>query len=239
MSTFRNTADIYATVRLVPRACQHITVDQSHSSGNNGCENLEISGQWRHEDSVLHKHPEEKNRTWLNPVTGVANALTRHLLFLCVLSTFLASFDWDTLERLCSEPEIRLVERCNHYCFHSTVASTRFLTCFTDLWITLYYVEVYRKQNTFYCTSRGDSNISYFYKEFHTVVESKSSSRGCLPSVRVFRPLALSTLRHIAVVPILNRRRAVLNNVQLLLTLRTVGGDSSVWEECCSFCSTI
>ena len=34
VSTFGNTADIYATVHLVPHACQHITVDQSHSSGD-------------------------------------------------------------------------------------------------------------------------------------------------------------------------------------------------------------
>jgi len=33
VSTFGNTADIYAMVHLVPHACQHITVDQSHSSG--------------------------------------------------------------------------------------------------------------------------------------------------------------------------------------------------------------
>ena len=33
MSTFGNTADIYAIVHLVPHACQHITVDQSHRSG--------------------------------------------------------------------------------------------------------------------------------------------------------------------------------------------------------------
>ena len=32
-STFGNTADIYAIVHLVPHACQHNTVDQSHSSG--------------------------------------------------------------------------------------------------------------------------------------------------------------------------------------------------------------
>ena len=83
--------------------------------------------------------PRKKIRTGLNPGTGVATALTRHLLFLCVLSTFVASSDWDTLALLCgSEPESRLVERCNHYCLHSTVTSTTFLTCFTDLWITLY-----------------------------------------------------------------------------------------------------
>ena len=34
MSTFRNTADIYAIVHLVPHACQIIRVDQSHSSGD-------------------------------------------------------------------------------------------------------------------------------------------------------------------------------------------------------------
>jgi len=34
VSTFRNTAHIYATVHLVPHACQHITVDQSHISGD-------------------------------------------------------------------------------------------------------------------------------------------------------------------------------------------------------------
>jgi len=34
VSTFGNTADIYATVHVVPHACQHITVDQSHSSSD-------------------------------------------------------------------------------------------------------------------------------------------------------------------------------------------------------------
>ena len=33
-STFGNTADIYAIVHLIPHACQHITVDQSHRSGD-------------------------------------------------------------------------------------------------------------------------------------------------------------------------------------------------------------
>jgi len=32
VSTFGNTADIYVTVHLIPRPCQHITIDQSHSS---------------------------------------------------------------------------------------------------------------------------------------------------------------------------------------------------------------
>jgi hypothetical protein len=34
ISTFGNTADIYAIVHLVPHACQLITVDPSHSSGD-------------------------------------------------------------------------------------------------------------------------------------------------------------------------------------------------------------
>ena len=34
MFTFGNTADIYAIVHVVPHACQHITVDQTHSSGD-------------------------------------------------------------------------------------------------------------------------------------------------------------------------------------------------------------
>ena len=57
MSTFGNTADIYAIVHFVSHACQHITVDQSHSSGDTVAKILEISGEWRHKDSVLHKPP--------------------------------------------------------------------------------------------------------------------------------------------------------------------------------------
>ena len=34
VSTFGNTSDICAIVHLFPHACQHITVDQSHSSGD-------------------------------------------------------------------------------------------------------------------------------------------------------------------------------------------------------------
>ena len=73
-----------------------------------------------------------KSRMGLNPGTGVATTLMRH-----GLSAFVASFDRDTLAHLYSEPESRLVEICNHYSLHSTVASASFLTCFKDLWITL------------------------------------------------------------------------------------------------------
>jgi len=34
LSTFGNTADKYAIVHLVPHACQHTTVNQSHSSSD-------------------------------------------------------------------------------------------------------------------------------------------------------------------------------------------------------------
>ena len=57
VSTFGNTADIYERVHLVPHACQHITVDQSHSSGDTVAKILVICGEWRHKDSVLHKPP--------------------------------------------------------------------------------------------------------------------------------------------------------------------------------------
>jgi hypothetical protein len=60
IATFGNTADIYAIVHLVQHACQHITVDPSHSSGNTVAKLLEISGQWRNKDGILQKPPEEK-----------------------------------------------------------------------------------------------------------------------------------------------------------------------------------
>jgi len=44
VSTFGNTVDIYAIVHLVPHACQHITVDKSHSSGDTVAKILQISG---------------------------------------------------------------------------------------------------------------------------------------------------------------------------------------------------
>jgi len=60
ISTFGNTSDIYALVHLVPHACQHITVDQSHSSGDTVAKILEICGEWRHKDSILHKPHKKK-----------------------------------------------------------------------------------------------------------------------------------------------------------------------------------
>jgi len=56
VSTFGNTADMYATVHLVPR----VSISRSTRATAHGYENLEISGEWRQKDSVLHKPPEEK-----------------------------------------------------------------------------------------------------------------------------------------------------------------------------------
>ena len=57
VSTFGKTADIHVVVNLVPHACQHITVDQSHGRCDTVAKILAISGEWRHKDSVLHKPP--------------------------------------------------------------------------------------------------------------------------------------------------------------------------------------
>jgi len=44
VSTFGSTADIYAIVHLVPHACEHITVDQSHSSGDSVAKIWRLTG---------------------------------------------------------------------------------------------------------------------------------------------------------------------------------------------------
>jgi len=92
VSTFGNTAYIYVIVHLVPHACHHITVDQSHSSDDTVAKIWRLTGSGGTETVSFTNPPRRKSRTGLNPGTGVATALTRHL-FLCVLSTFVASFD--------------------------------------------------------------------------------------------------------------------------------------------------
>jgi hypothetical protein len=62
VSTFADAADIYAIIHFVPHPCQHITVDQSHSSGDTVVKIPEISRQWRHKDSILHKPSEEEKK---------------------------------------------------------------------------------------------------------------------------------------------------------------------------------
>jgi len=90
VSTFGNTAHIYATFHLVSHACQHITVDQSHSSGDKVVKIWRLAGSGGTK-TVSFTNPRKKNSRGVK--SGVATALTRPLLFLCVLSTFVASFD--------------------------------------------------------------------------------------------------------------------------------------------------
>ena len=92
VSTFGNTAYTCAIVHLVPHACQHITVDQNHSSGDTIAKIWRLAGSGGTK-TVSFTNPRRKCRTGLNPGTGVATALTRHLLSLCVLSTVVTSFD--------------------------------------------------------------------------------------------------------------------------------------------------
>jgi hypothetical protein len=47
MSTFSDTADIYAIFHFVPHPCQHITVDQSHNSVDTVAKIPEISNYMR------------------------------------------------------------------------------------------------------------------------------------------------------------------------------------------------
>jgi len=92
VSKFVNMADIDAIVHPAPHACQHITVDQSHSSGDTVAKICRLAGSGGTK-TVSFTNPRRKSRTGLNPGTGVATALTGHFLLLCVLSTFVASVD--------------------------------------------------------------------------------------------------------------------------------------------------
>ena len=53
------TADIYAIVHLVPHACQHITVDQSHSSGDTVAKIWRLAGS-RGTKTVSFTTPQKK-----------------------------------------------------------------------------------------------------------------------------------------------------------------------------------
>ena len=61
VSTFCNTADIYAIVHLVPHACQHIPVDQSHSSGDTVAKISRLAGSGGTK-TVSFKNP-QKNKS--------------------------------------------------------------------------------------------------------------------------------------------------------------------------------
>jgi len=59
MSTFGNTADIYAIVHLVPHACQRITVDRSHRSGDTVAKIWRLAGSGGTE-TVSFTNPQKK-----------------------------------------------------------------------------------------------------------------------------------------------------------------------------------
>jgi len=59
VSTFGNMADIYVIVPLIPHACQHIMIDQNHSSGDTVAKIWRLAGSGGTK-SVLHKPQEEK-----------------------------------------------------------------------------------------------------------------------------------------------------------------------------------
>jgi len=60
VSTFGNTADIYAKVHLVPHACQQITVDKCHSSGDTVAKIWRLAGSGGTK-TVSFTNPQKKN----------------------------------------------------------------------------------------------------------------------------------------------------------------------------------
>jgi len=130
VSTFGNTADIYAIVHLVPHACQHITVDQSHSSGETVAKILVISGEWRHKDSVLHKPPEEKvARGWVvyllwifqmfhglmnNPVYIYIYIYMCVCVCVCVCLCYIRTYFHCAVKRTDNMKELNETAKCNH-----------------------------------------------------------------------------------------------------------------------------
>ena len=59
VSTFGNTADICAIVHLVPHACQHITVEQSHSCGDTVAKICRLAGRGGTK-TVSYTNPQKK-----------------------------------------------------------------------------------------------------------------------------------------------------------------------------------
>ena len=60
VSTFGNMADIYAIAHLVPHACQHITVDHSHSSGDTVAKIWRLGGSGGTKTVSFTNSPEQK-----------------------------------------------------------------------------------------------------------------------------------------------------------------------------------
>ena len=132
VSTFGNTADIYAKVHLVPRACQHITVDQSHSSGDTVVKIWRLAGSGGTK-MVSFTNPQKKKSHGVKSGDRGGHRTNASSFFPVRLIHLCGNFRLRYPSRLCSGSESRRVERCNHYCLHTTVASASFLTCFMDL----------------------------------------------------------------------------------------------------------
>ena len=89
---FGNTADIYVTLHLVPHAFHRITVEQSHNSGDT------VAKIWRLLKSggtktVPFTNRQKKNSHGVKTGERGGHRFNASSFFLCVLSTFLASFD--------------------------------------------------------------------------------------------------------------------------------------------------
>jgi len=91
VSTFGNTADIYAIVHLVPHVC-HITVDQSHSSGDTVAKIWRLAGSGGTK-TVSFTNPQKKKSHAVKSGDRRGHRINVSSFFLCVLSTFVASFD--------------------------------------------------------------------------------------------------------------------------------------------------
>jgi len=61
VSTFSNTADIYAIAHLIPHACQHITDDQSHSSGDTVAKICRLAGSGGTKTVSFTNHQKKKS----------------------------------------------------------------------------------------------------------------------------------------------------------------------------------
>jgi hypothetical protein len=129
-STFADTADIYAIIHYAPLRVSISRLTRATVVVIRLRIFPRLAGNGGNKDCILHKTSRRKRYTELHLGTGMATALTRQRLVLCVLSTFVAKFDWHTLTRLCgSEPDSSLVERGNYYYVHSTGESASFPTC--------------------------------------------------------------------------------------------------------------
>jgi len=88
VSTFGNTADIYAIVQLVPHTCQHNTVDQSHSSGDTVAKIWRLAGS-RGTKTVSFTNPQKKKShgvksgDWDGHRINASSCVPVHLIHLC------------------------------------------------------------------------------------------------------------------------------------------------------------